>query len=47
MSLEEEKMRQEATRSGLISNNEDFILAKVLEMSMDDAVVSKTYDIKK
>jgi len=43
MSLEEEKMRQEATRSGLISNNEDFILAKVLEMSMDDAVKSNLY----
>jgi len=43
MSLEEESMRQEAARSGLISNNEDYILAKVLALSMDDALKSNVY----
>jgi len=36
ISLQEEKMRQEAINNGLISNNEDYMLARALEMSMDN-----------
>jgi len=41
MSLQEEKMRQEASGSGIIPNNEDYMLAKALAMSMDNVVSRK------